>query len=99
MGDEVEASLVRKLSSSVPGLPLSVPAISVRVPRRNTSTHSLSSSIHLTTVHLLPPGNLTFVLRTILALLLQNLITIPHVVAMPTLRFGGDLLDLIREEM
>ena len=65
--------------------------------RRDALTLSMRSCLHLSPVHHLPARNTGLVLGPVLALTLQNLITIPHVVVVPTLRC--ELFQLIREEM
>lgn len=65
--------------------------------RRDALTLSMRAHLYLPPVHLLPACNTGLVLGSVLTLLLQNLITIPHVVVVPTLRC--ELFQLIREEM
>lgn len=60
----------------------------------------MSTTAYLTSIHLLSESDLALVLSPISSLLLKNLVTIPHVIAVTLAAvISRKLLQLIREEM
>lgn len=66
---------------------------------RNAFTLPMGTRLNLATVHPLPESNLALVLSPVSSLLLQNLVAIPHVIAVTLARVTRKLLQLIRKEM
>jgi len=69
------------------------------VASRDTLALPMGTRLNLATVHLLANGNLAPVLSPVSLLLLQNLVAIPHVIAVTLARVTRKLLQLIRKEM